>query len=55
MTLAPYAYHARSSTGGETRVFTVIDEVLVDVEGSTVRAWKVEEHRQADRQLLAAS
>ena len=119
MTLAPYAYHSRSSTGAETRltidgrrvrvtkhshasgttdvdlkldqpgfiasasdlvplavglrkgsvmtaplwgpamqqsemrVFTVIDEVPVDVEGTTVRAWKVEEHRQADRKLLA--
>ena len=119
MTLAPYAYHARSSTGGETRltidgrrvrgtkhspasgmtevdltldqpgfiasasdlvplavglrkgsvmtaplwgpsmqqsemrVFTVVDEVPVLVEGTTVRAWKVDEHRQADGKLLA--
>ena len=37
----------------EMRVFTVLDEVPVVVEGTTVKAWKVEEHRQADKKLLA--
>lgn len=37
----------------EMRVFTVIGETDVDVEGTTVRAWKVEERRQSDRTLLA--
>lgn len=37
----------------EMRVFTVIGETDVDVEGTSVRAWKVEERRQSDRALLA--
>lgn len=37
----------------EQRVFTVIDEENVNVEGTTVKAWKVEERRELDRALLA--
>ena len=37
----------------EVRVFTVSGEDDVDVEGSMVRAWKVEERRQSDRALTA--
>ncbi len=37
----------------EMRIFSVIGETDVDVEGTIVRAWKVEERRQADRALLA--
>ena len=41
------------STTSELRVFTVLGRVDVDVEGSKVNAWKVEERRRADRALLA--
>jgi len=37
----------------EMRIFTVIGETEVEVEGAKVRAWKVEERRQADRVLIA--
>ena len=37
----------------EVRVFTVLDQVPVKVEGSTVQAWKVTEHRQSDAKLVA--
>jgi hypothetical protein len=37
----------------EMRVFSVIGEEDVDVEGTKVRAWKVEERRQSDRSLYA--
>ena len=37
----------------ETRVFSVIGEVPVTVEGTSVRAWKIEERRQADGTLTA--
>lgn len=37
----------------ETRVFTVIGKTDVNVEGTVVNAWKVDEHRQADGKLLA--
>jgi hypothetical protein len=40
-------------TASETRVFTVIGKVDVDVEGTSVNAWKVEERKQADSRLLA--
>jgi hypothetical protein len=40
-------------TKSELRVFTVIDQVPVDVEGTTVTAWKIEERRHADGRLLA--
>ncbi|MGH7694265.1 MAG: hypothetical protein ACRENH_04760 [Gemmatimonadaceae bacterium] len=40
-------------TASETRVFTVIGKSDVNVEGTVVNAWKVDEHRQADRKLLA--
>jgi hypothetical protein len=40
-------------TQAEMRAFTVLEETDVDVEGKRVRAWKVEEHRLADRQLIA--
>jgi uncharacterized protein (TIGR02246 family) len=37
----------------EMRVFTVIGKVDVNVEGTMVNAWKVEERKQDDRRLLA--
>ena len=37
----------------ELRVFSVIGETDVNVEGTPVRAWKVEEYRHSDRALLA--
>ena len=37
----------------EMRVFTVIGRVDVDVEGTMVNAWKVEERKQGDPKLLA--
>lgn len=40
-------------TSSELRIFSVIGEVTVTVEGSEVRAWKVEERRHSDRVLLA--
>jgi hypothetical protein len=40
-------------TKAEQRVFTVIGKTDVNVEGKMVNAWKVEERRQADKQLLA--
>jgi hypothetical protein len=41
------------STTSELRVFSVLGRVDVDVEGTKVNAWKVEERRRADRSLLA--
>ena len=41
------------STASESRVFSVLGRVDVDVEGTKVNAWKVEERRHADRVLLA--
>lgn len=32
-------------TTAETRIFTVVGQETIDVEGAAVRAWKVEEHR----------
>ncbi|MGQ0643133.1 MAG: hypothetical protein ACT4P6_20490 [Gemmatimonadaceae bacterium] len=40
-------------TAAETRVFTVIGKQDVNVEGTMVNAWKVDEHRQSDNKLLA--
>lgn len=40
-------------TAAEMRVFKVIGKVDVDVEGTMVNAWKVEERKQADAKLLA--
>jgi uncharacterized protein (TIGR02246 family) len=40
-------------TKSEMRVFTVIGKVDVNVEGTTVNAWKVEERKQGDQRLLA--
>lgn len=40
-------------TAAEMRVFHVLGKVDVDVEGTTVNAWKVEERKQADNRLLA--
>ncbi len=37
----------------ELRVFSVLGRVPVDVEGTRVTAWKINEHRHADRKLLA--
>ena len=40
-------------TRAELRVFTVVGRGPVDVEGTTVDAWKVEERRHSDGRLLA--
>ncbi|HEY0304100.1 MAG TPA: hypothetical protein VGC44_03965 [Longimicrobiales bacterium] len=40
-------------TAAEQRRFTIIGKVDVDVEGTMVNAWKVEEHRESDNKLLA--
>jgi hypothetical protein len=40
-------------TNSELRIFTVLGKVRVDVEGTDVEAWKVEERRNADRGLTA--
>jgi hypothetical protein len=40
-------------TKAEQRRFTIIGKVDVDVEGTKVNAWKVEEHRESDSKLLA--
>lgn len=40
-------------TSAEQRRFTIIGKVDVDVEGTKVNAWKVEEHRESDHKLLA--
>jgi hypothetical protein len=40
-------------TKAERRIFSVLGRVSVNVEGSDVTAWKVEERRYSDRQLLA--
>ncbi len=40
-------------TRSELRIFTVVGRGPVDVEGTRVRAWKVEERRHVDRRLLA--
>src|SRR5688572_23545841 len=40
-------------TAAEQRRFTVIGKVDVDVEGTKVNAWKVDEHRESDNKLLA--
>jgi hypothetical protein len=40
-------------TASEMRVFAVLGKATVDVEGTKVVAWKVEERRQRDGTLLA--
>ena len=40
-------------TKAEMRIFSVIGKTPVNVEGTEVVAWKVEERRQSDRQLMA--
>jgi hypothetical protein len=40
-------------TKSELRIFTVLGKTNVDVEGTRVSAWRVEERRHADRALLA--
>ncbi len=42
-----------TATKAEWRVFTIKGKTPVNVEGTQVVAWKVEEHREADKQLLA--
>jgi hypothetical protein len=37
----------------ELRVFTILGKTDVDVEGTLVNAWKVEERKHADGKLLA--
>lgn len=38
----------------EDRVFTVVGDTTVVVEGTPVTAWRVDEHRRSDRALLAS-
>jgi len=40
-------------TNSELRIFSVLGKVIVNVEGTDVEAWKVEERRHADRILTA--
>lgn len=40
-------------TASESRIFSVLDKTVVEVEGEKISAWKVEEHRASDRRLLA--
>lgn len=40
-------------TAAEGRIFTTVGRDVVDVEGTRIEAWKVEERRQPDRVLLA--
>lgn len=40
-------------TQADLRIFTVVGLATVDVEGTSIEAWKVEERRQSDGQLLA--
>ncbi|HET9440920.1 MAG TPA: hypothetical protein VFO52_12150 [Longimicrobiales bacterium] len=40
-------------TKAEQRRFTIAGKVDVDVEGTKVNAWKVDEHRESDNKLLA--
>ena len=40
-------------TKSEQRRFTIVGKVDIDVEGESVHAWKVEEHRESDGKLLA--
>ena len=40
-------------TKAEGRIFTVVGKATVDVEGTAVESWKVEERRQSDRALVA--
>jgi hypothetical protein len=40
-------------TKAEMRIFTVIGQVSVNVEGTDLTAWKVEERRYSDRRLIA--
>lgn len=49
--LAPF--WSPNMTKAEMRVFTVRGKGPIDVEGTEVVAWKVDEHRYSDRQLLA--
>lgn len=37
----------------ESRIFTVVGKVPTMVEGTAWQAWKVEEHRESDRRLMA--
>lgn len=40
-------------TKAEQRRFTIVGQEDVDVEGTKVNAWKVDEHRESDNKLLA--
>ena len=41
-------------TAAEQRTFTVVGKVDIDVEGTKMNAWKVDEHRVSDKKLLAS-
>jgi hypothetical protein len=41
-------------TASETRIFSVLDKTMVNVEGAEVSAWKVEEYRASRRSPRAA-
>ena len=49
--IAPVWSPAMSNS--ELRIFSVLGKVRVNVEGTDVEAWKVEERRHADRVLTA--
>jgi hypothetical protein len=49
--LAPF--WSPNATKAEMRVFTVRGKSPINVEGTEVIAWKVDEHRYSDRKLLA--
>jgi hypothetical protein len=40
-------------TTAEQRRFTIVGKVDVNVEGTMINAWKVDEHRESDNKLLA--
>ena len=40
-------------TKSEMRIFTVVGQTPITVEGTKMDAWKIEERRQSDRQLMA--
>lgn len=40
-------------TTAESRIFTIVGKVATTIEGTEWQAWKVEEHRESDRRLMA--
>lgn len=52
-TIITAPFWSPAMTRAERRIFSVLGRVSVNVEGSDVTAWKVEERRHSDHQLLA--